>query len=125
MEPQISAWSLTILSMIMVFAVLWGLALLINFMKWLSVKKNDKEATAEASVEAALPPEAAPDIVAADTSVAPEIVVAITAALAAYLDQGANQLFVSSISRLSPGDNWATAGRFENISASSLIRRSL
>lgn len=119
MEPKISALSLTVIAMIIVFGVLWGLALIINLMKWFSVRKQQE----------VLPtPEAPMDVVSAsettNTGVAPEIVAAITAALAAYLDQGANQLFVSAIYRLAPGESWAAAGRLESISSSSLIRRS-
>ncbi|HHT69992.1 MAG TPA: OadG family protein [Firmicutes bacterium] len=120
MEVKISAVSLTVLSMIVVFMVLWGLALIINLMKWFSVRKRE---------EVNQTPEALMDVASAaeptETGVAPEIVAAITAALAAYLDQGPGQLMVSAIYRLAPGENWAAAGRLENTSSSSLIRRSL
>ena len=120
MEPQIGALSLTAIAMIIVFAVLWGLALIINLMKWFSVRKQEEVLQApQAPIDEVSAPETA-----ATTGVAPEIVAAITAALAAYLDQGANQLFVSAIYRLAPGESWAAAGRLESMSSSSLIRRS-
>lgn len=115
MEPKVNAVSLTILSMIVVFIVLWGLSLMISAIKWLAMEKKEEE------------PEAKADI-AADTEnvgLTPKTVAAITAALAAYLDQDTDQLMVSAIYRLVPSDNWAVAGRLENTSASSLIRRSI
>lgn len=120
MEPQIGALSLTLIAMIVVFGVLWGLALIINLMKWFSVKKQK-----ELLQTAETPMDVVSDTQPAETGVAPEIVTAITAALAAYLDQGVDQLFVSAIYRLTPGESWAAAGRLENLSASSFIRRSL
>jgi sodium pump decarboxylase gamma subunit len=119
MEPQIGALSLTVIAMIIVFVVLWGLALIITLMKWLSVQKHNEEVkTPEISLDAASAPKNT------DTGVAPEVVAAITAALAVYLDRGADQLFVSAIHRLAPSESWAAAGRLENISSSSLVRRS-
>ena len=119
MEPEIGALSLTVIAMIIVFGVLWGLALIITLMKWLSVKRQKEEVNTQ---------ESPVDVVSApkdnNTGVTPETVAAITAALAAYLDQGADQLFVSAIYRLTPGESWAAAGRLESISSSSLIRRS-
>ncbi|MGI6128693.1 MAG: OadG family protein [bacterium] len=119
MEPQINAWSLTVLSMITVFGVLGGLALLINVLKWFSVEKQNLE---EPPLTA--PEEVIPVVTAEDKGVAPEVIAAITAALAAYLDQGTTQLMVSAINRLAPSENWAQAGRLENISNRSHIRRS-
>lgn len=122
MEPKVGAVALTLLSMIVVLIVLWALALLINMIKLLTSKKQEKkpqviEASTNAVAECVKPSPVA--------GVSPKMVAVITAGLAAYLGRDTNQLMISAIYRLASSDNWAAAGRFENISSGSLIRRSV
>ena len=122
MEPKVSALSLTILSVFIVFVVLWGLAVMINLIKVFTAREQKKE-----SQVSDIPTEVVPEIIESpsDAGVSPKTVAAISAALAAYLDQDVNQLMISAIYRLAPGGDWAAAGRLENTSSGSLLRRSV
>ena len=112
MEPQVSALSLTVLALIMVFVVLLGLAFIISLIKSFCGNKHQQAALtpSETSTDKDVTSGSKDS---SDTKVAPEIVAAITAALAACLDQGTDQLMVSAIYRLAPSNSWTTAGTWK------------
>lgn len=113
MEPQIGALTLTIIAMTIVFAVLWGLALLINLTKWF-VAREKKEDTV--TVLVAEGEEKAEEGTASQPHIAPPVLAAITAAVAAYLGNEAANLRFSTFRRLDRAENWTAAGRIENVS---------
>lgn len=122
MEPKIGALALTIIDMTIVFAVLWGLALLINLTKWLVGKGEKKEAGTPAAVtESGVQP--GPEKAgSAPEGPSPALLAAITAAVAAYLDQGTANITISAIKRFDSGESWASVGRLENVARAGSIQ---
>ncbi|MDK2855580.1 MAG: glutaconyl-CoA/methylmalonyl-CoA decarboxylase subunit delta [Bacillota bacterium] len=119
MEPKIGALTLTIIDMAVVFAVLWGLALLINLTKWLVAREKKGEAVAVVVTEGE---EKAGEEAASQPCIAPAVLAAITAAITAYLgDEGVN-LRLSSFRRVDRAENWTAAGRMENVGKAGNMR---
>ncbi|MDK2882455.1 MAG: glutaconyl-CoA/methylmalonyl-CoA decarboxylase subunit delta [Bacillota bacterium] len=119
MEPKVGALTLTVIAMAIVFAVLWGLALLINLTKWLVAreKKEDNVAVVVTEGEQNTGEGAAPQ-----PHIAPSVLAAIMAAVAAYLGNEAANLRLSSFRRLDRAENWTAAGRIENASNAANMR---
>lgn len=121
MEPRIGALALAIIDMTIVFAVLFGLALVIRLTKWvLAQGQRGREDGAVVVTETKEAPAAAGPV-AAD-GVPPAVLSAITAALAAYLGDGVANLRLSSLRRLEPAESWSAAGRLENTAGRSHLQ---
>ena len=123
MEPRIGALALTIIDMTIVFAVLFGLALVIRLTKWvLAQGQRGREDGAVVMTEPKEAPAAAGPVAADGVGVTPAVLSAITAALAAYLGDGPADLRLSSLRRLEPAESWSAAGRLENTAGRSHLQ---
>ncbi|MGI6604062.1 MAG: OadG family protein [bacterium] len=114
MEPQISGLTLSVIAMGIVFIVLYALALLINLLRILVGPKEDRK-TGQAPAIAA-EPEADFDSLTEIKGFSPQVVAAITGAVAAYMGQGTTGLRISALRRVESQGTWANAGRVENTS---------
>jgi len=119
LEPKIGALTLTVIAMAIVFAVLWGLALLINLTKWLVAreKKGDAVAVVVTGNE-----QKTEEGTASQPHMAPPVLAAIMAAIAAYLATEVSDLRISSLRRLDRAEAWTAAGRIENVSKAGNLR---
>jgi len=98
-----------VINMTVVFAVLWGLSLVIRLTKMIDPTQKKKLAETSAPAATAAVAVAEPAVQQDDTA----IVAVIAAALAAY---GYNQSQIASIRRVD-GHSWAQVGRLDAVNA--------
>lgn len=105
-------WLIMFINMTVVFAVLYGLSIIIRLIKVIDPTKA-KEAPAAAAPVAAQAVETVEEAPAQDDA---ELVAVIAAAIAAY---GYSQDQIGFIRRVSPSEAWSQAGRLATVNSRS------